>query len=69
MVSRHEIFATRKKKTLYMILGDEQGTIFNRNGCPTMTIEFGVMHAISMLNTQTASVKENRIIVKIFVIN
>ena len=52
-----------------MILGDEQGTIFNRNGCPTMTIEFGVMHAISMLNTQTASVKENRIIVKIFVIN
>lgn len=35
----------------------------------TMTIEFGVMHAISRLNTQTASVKENRIIVKIFGIN
>ena len=52
-----------------MILGDEQETIFNRNGCPTMTIEFGVMHAISRLNTQTASVKENRIIVKIFGIN
>ena len=52
-----------------MILGDEQETIFNQNGCPTMTIEFGVMHAISRLNTQTASVKENRIIVKIFVIN
>ena len=58
-----------KKKTLYVILGDEQETIFNQNGCPTMTIEFGVMHTISMLNTQTASVKENRIIVKIFVIN
>ena len=55
-----------EKKNLYMILGDEQETIFNRNACPTMTIEFGVMHAISRLNTQTASVKENRIIVKIF---
>ena len=58
-----------EKKALFMILGDEQETVFNRNGCPTMTIEFGVMHAISRLNTQTASVKENRIIVKTFGIN
>lgn len=58
-----------EKKTLYMILGDEQETIFNQNGCPTVTIEFGLMHTISRLNTQTASVKENRIIVKIFGIN
>ena len=69
MVPRLEIFATRKKITLHMILRDEQETIFNRNGCPTMTIEFGVMYAISRLNTQTASVKENRIIVKTFGIN